>query len=700
MKLLQTLFIFFISLSITSNAQTAIMFLENNKGIEEDSLGSVVLWENQIEAYGDATQSVSALGGEQMQESYPGKVNVGFYNEGSHMILDGTNEFIKDNSFSVFYVGKATPTNKGCSLVGNYVLDGSWSNISGLRLIMNTSGTIKLHWGNPYYHDVDLGKITHGGYFFIGFSMDENRNYKYFDSTSDIFITGTLDKTITHNDDDFKFNIFSHIDGEHSEATEVVEFLMYDDGLNDTDFQAQYDRLAKDYADLVESEFSVKEVSPSEKLNISKNAELQITFSLAVDTNSVLPEVSINKGEITPSGKWELKEANVLTYKNSEPWPYGALVSVKLTTGLTSTDNIAVDIDATSEYIYLVETENNYTYEKIELDAIATVDYPQAGHKLPLKMVLPTNVDGKLPIHIWVHGGGWSGGSAATSNASYSPHDTYLAEKLGIATLGIAYRCTGSSGKFNLAMEDIDAAYQWAIANAEKYNFDTTKVFFSGGSAGTPLAALASQRYSSVIGFIGFNGIYDFLNDAGNSWGRNDWYGQETPTAEANSAIFNLRENPPATIVMHGDADNTILYTQSTLFADAINAAGGQAEAVIYPGEVHAFFNQGKQAYEDVLWEMVRFIEEIIEQKTNTALSAEQECKEHKIYPNPTSNLLHIEGSVDEVSIYDLCGVQLYKSHNNNNNNPIDTSQLNSGTYIICISDHNGKMTTRRMIKE
>ena len=210
-----------------------------------------------------------------------------------------------------------------------------------------------------------------------------------------------------------------------------------------------------------------------------------------------------------------------------------------------------------------------------------------------------------------MHGGGWSGGTVATSNASYSPHGEYLAENLGIATLGISYRCRGSNGNFTLAMEDIDTAYQWALANADTYNFDMTKVFFSGGSAGSPLASLASQRYPAVIGFIGFNGIYDFVNNQGR-FGRGNGFGQEEPSAESNSAIHQLRSNPPATILMHGDKDTTILYTQSTLFADKINANGGHARAVIYPGEVHAFFNKRKPAYQDVLIEMANFMFEVL----------------------------------------------------------------------------------------
>ena len=623
-------FIFIISCT-SLLSQTKVLSLENAKGIVADNLGSVTLWENQIDGYGNATQSDTNLGAEESQETYPGKTTVLFNKDGSFLELEGSSTHISDNSYSLFYVGKAEneETGKPASLLGNYDMSGGFSSCNGIRFVRLQDGKIGFDYARPNYTRVNVGsnEIPADDYFFFGFSMDASGNYQYFDSTSPIVTSGTITNTMHVNaNENLKFNILEEVAGAKTyNHTEVVEVTMYDGTLDTTAFQNEYNRLATEYAELVTSEFSVTDVLPVIRTGLTKTSDIVISFSQNVDSNSDYPKIFVNKSNTEATGTWNLSLANTLTFTPAENWPANALVSLQIQEGLRSTENVAIGLAKGASYNFIVEAEVVFDYEDIEFTEIATVDFPIVGHKLPLKLTTPIineNTTEKFPVHIWVHGGGWSGGTQETSLAAYSPHKDYLAENLGIATLSISYRCSGSNGTFSLAMEDVNTAYQWALDNADTYNFDMTKVFFSGGSAGAPLAALAAQRLPNVIGLIGFNGIYDFVNDAGD-FGASNWYKQNIPSETDNSAFFQLSDNPPATIMMHGDADTTISYTQSTLFADKINANGGSAEAVIYPEEVHAFFNPGKPAYEDVLIEMVNFINGVLnEQATSVTESA------------------------------------------------------------------------------
>ncbi|MDO6737766.1 alpha/beta hydrolase fold domain-containing protein [Wenyingzhuangia sp. 2_MG-2023] len=676
---------------------TSLIFsLKNNIGIIEDELGSVIRWENQIDGYGDATQSNSSLGGEQLQETYPGKVTVGFNKEGSYLELEGTNTAVSDNTFSFFYVGKANPTNRIASLIGNYDIDGAWDKISGIRIVKLTDGSVKLQYGTPGLKIVTLGSIPGDGYFFIGFSMDASGNYTYFDSSSPIIKEGTLSAAILQNNANFQLNLFDDIHGPKTyDHTEVVELSLYKETLTTIDFKNEFTRLSTEYPELVKGEFSVTETLPSERTNLSVNSNITVVCDQAIESSSVFPKIYIDKNETEVAGNWVLSPSNTLTFTPSENWPHNALVTVKIEEELTSTDGVSIDTSKGTTYNYIVETDKNYgESENIVFTSIATVDFPQVGHTLGLKMNLPTHREHKVPVHFWIHGGGWSGGTVAASAGDFSPHGEYLAENLGIATLGIGYRCSGSSGTFTLAMEDVATAYQWALDNADTYNFDMTKVFFSGGSAGTPLAALSSQRLANVIGFIGFNGIYDFVNDAGD-FGTGNSYKQNVPSEEANSPIFQLSSTPPATIMMHGDADTTISYTQSTLFADAINSHGGSAETVIYPGEVHAFFNKGKSAYEDVLIEMVNFMSKTL--TAEESLSVETLYKKGKLiaYPNPVQqgDFLNIflnsnfKNKEVEVQIINLLGQVVLTStmqpKDESNQLYINTKNYKKGGYIL-----------------
>ena len=696
-------------------AQTKVLSLENGNGIVVDSLGSVIRWENQIDGYGDATQYISALGGDQLLETYPGKVTVGFSKDGSFLELEGSNASLADNNYSIFYVGKANPEGKPASLIGNYDVDGAFTSCTGIRLLRLADGSIVFDYAKPNYVRVQLSTIPSSDYFFFGFTMDAAGNYEYFDSSAPIIKTGKINDTmVPSQNEDLKLNLFEERDGPHTyNHTEVVEVSMYDDVLSSIEFQNEYDRLASEYAELVVSEFEVTSVLPDDdsfREGIAADAPIVVTFDQSIDETSEYPKIYINKSETEASGSWVLSPSNVLTFTPTENWPARSLVTLKLDDGLRSTDNAIIGLEKRDSYGFIVDAEETFAFETYELEEpIATIDYIArtgesiVGHKLPIKITTPVideNTTAKFPVHIFVHGGGWLGGTAETSSADYSLHKDYLAKSLGIVTLSISYRCVGSGGTYSYAEEDVDRAYQWAIDNAETYNLDMTKVFFSGGSAGTPLAALASQRLPNVLGFIGFNGIYDFVNDAGD-YGAGNWFKQDVPSEIANSAIFQLSDNPPATLLMHGDADNTISYLQSINFADSINAKGGSARVIIYPGEVHSFFSRDKTYHEDCFYEMAKFMTEVLEDHKATALDETLSSEDNvAVYPNPVkvgesfnvsfNSALNTE--MVNVQIINQLGQILQISNINadttSNIFSVNTGDLKRGHYILKVSSN------------
>jgi len=709
-----SLFIIFLFFFFSCFSQTKTVSLENAKGIITDEFGSVILWENQIDGYGDATQSNTALGGDKLLEAYPGKVNVGFSKNGSFLELEGSNTSISDNTYSVFYVGKANPEGKPASLIGNYDVPGNFNNCSGIRFLKLADGSIAFDYAKPNYVRIILSTIPGDDYFFFGFTMDASGNYKYFDSSAPSIKTGKINNTmVPSQEEDLKLNLFEERDGPHTyNHTEVVEVSMYDDVLAATEFQNEYNRLSTAYAELVISEFSVTNVLPNDdsfREGISVDAPIVVTFDKSIDETSEYPKIYVNKSETETAGNWVLSPSNVLTFTPAENWPARSLVTLKIQEGLKSIDNAIISLAKRDTYGFLVDAEQTFAFETYQLEEpIATIDYigrtgeSIVGHKLPIKITTPIidqNTTEKFPVHIFVHGGGWLGGTAETSSADYSLHKDYLAKSLGMVTLSISYRCVGSGGTYTYAEEDVDRAYQWAIDNAETYNLDMTKVFFSGGSAGTPLAAMASQRLPNILGFIGFNGIYDFVNDSGD-YGAGNWYKQDVPSETANSAFFNLSDNPPATILLHGDADNTISHTQSTRFADAINAKGGSAKTIIYPEEVHSFFSRDKAFHEDAFYEMANFITEQLEKAAVLSISDIQSEGEIMAYPNPVKKgntlTLQLDSNFSsdkiEAQIINYLGQVVVKStmslKGDSKAVAIDTKSLKSGIYLLKIRDY------------
>ncbi len=390
--------------------------------------------------------------------------------------------------------------------------------------------------------------------------------------------------------------------------------------------------------------FNVTSRTPVNSTQIATTESICLIFNkeVSLETSNGI-DVFINKEPSNETFTWSVNSGNTLSLHPNETWIPGSLISLMIKPSAISVDGFAFN-GTTSEFKYIVDTENNFGFERIEIPTLVTRN--NGTHNIPLKVALPTDRNNPVPVQFWVHGGGWSGGTESDSWSFHGPHSEYLAEELGIATIEIAYRCMGSSGTFAQAMEDIDAAYHWAVDNAENYNLDIENSFFSGGSAGTPLSSLAAQRYPTIKAYVGFNGIYNFVENPGSAWPAPNIYEYCTPSCEANSALFNLRANPPITLLLHGDQDGTINHTQSTLFADAIVNAGGEAKVIIYEGESHAFFNQGRVQYEDCLYEVAKFLNDHdITQSLQTGTEEAGKAKQTEIciWPNPVAESITIK---------------------------------------------------------
>jgi hypothetical protein len=81
----------------------------------------------------------------------------------------------------------------------------------------------------------------------------------------------------------------------------------------------------------------------------------------------------------------------------------------------------------------------------------------------------------------------------------------------------------------------------------------------------------------------------------------------------------------------------------------------------------------------------------------STAGVEDQNQLDISIFPNPTSDIVYIEGNYSQlkVVVYDILGKQVMNKPITNN---IDVSQLEKGIYILQLSDGD-RLTTQRIIK-
>lgn len=97
----------------------------------------------------------------------------------------------------------------------------------------------------------------------------------------------------------------------------------------------------------------------------------------------------------------------------------------------------------------------------------------------------PVGVDGPRPLVLWIHGGGWAAGSRAGFEE--------VAEdcaSMGYVSATTDYRLTIDGYRFPAQLEDVSAALQYLLDNAEKYQIDRNRVVVGGDSAGGHLALL------------------------------------------------------------------------------------------------------------------------------------------------------------------------------------------------------------------
>ncbi|KAJ7587111.1 Alpha/Beta hydrolase protein [Mycena floridula] len=117
-------------------------------------------------------------------------------------------------------------------------------------------------------------------------------------------------------------------------------------------------------------------------------------------------------------------------------------------------------------------------------------DIPESEDCLFLNVVSPSNMTGPLPVVVWIHGGGYTVGSALLFQGS----DLVRESNYGVVAVVIQYRLgvfgflagekIKAGGALNAGLLDQDSALRWIQKHIAKFGGDPTKVTIWGDSAG------------------------------------------------------------------------------------------------------------------------------------------------------------------------------------------------------------------------
>lgn len=218
-----------------------------------------------------------------------------------------------------------------------------------------------------------------------------------------------------------------------------------------------------------------------------------------------------------------------------------------------------------------------------------------------------------MPLLVWIHGGGWSGGSKAGM-----PYLSRLNN--GYVVASVEYRFS-QKAVFPAQIQDCQAAIRFLRANADKYRIDPTKVGVGGGSAGGHLAALVgtsggqdkfpkiggndsqSDRVQCVCDIYGPADFWTVIKQAEADkdvvykykWNEGDPYsrliggklGEDREKCDAVSPVHYVSKDNPPFLILHGDRDAQVPFAQSEELTELLTKAGVECTLQRLPGAGH-----------------------------------------------------------------------------------------------------------------
>lgn len=229
------------------------------------------------------------------------------------------------------------------------------------------------------------------------------------------------------------------------------------------------------------------------------------------------------------------------------------------------------------------------------------------NYEAKLDVYQPPNPGTPTPTVVFIHGGGWVGGTKESAVLNILP---YL--EMGWAVVNVEYRLAKVS-LAPAAVEDCRCALRWVMRNAKEYNFDVNKLVVTGHSAGGHLAlttgmlpaaaGLERQCYgteelkvAAIVNWYGITDVNDLLDDSPNVKAYAvQWLGSLPNRAEVAKRVSPLqyvRKDLPPILTIHGDADPTVPYSHATRLHDALNKAGVTNQLLTIPGGKHGGFTK------------------------------------------------------------------------------------------------------------
>ncbi|MCA1595600.1 MAG: alpha/beta hydrolase [Chloroflexi bacterium] len=217
------------------------------------------------------------------------------------------------------------------------------------------------------------------------------------------------------------------------------------------------------------------------------------------------------------------------------------------------------------------------------------------------------DVSGPQPTLIYIHGGGWVGGTKESAFMSVVP---WLA--MGWNVINVEYRLARVSPA-PAAVEDCLCALKWVVSHASEHHVDPSKIVVTGDSAGGHLSLMSGMtpqeagldrqcpsstdaplpKVAAIVNWYGITDVADLLQGPNRKSYAVAWLGSmpnREEIARRLSPLTYVRAGLPPILTIQGDADPTVPYSHSLRLREALDKAGVPNELVTIPGGKHGQF--------------------------------------------------------------------------------------------------------------
>ena len=240
-----------------------------------------------------------------------------------------------------------------------------------------------------------------------------------------------------------------------------------------------------------------------------------------------------------------------------------------------------------------------------EYQVIPNVTYLVASnYEAKLDVYKRRDAAGPQPTLIFIHGGGWVGGTKEQSLMSLMPWF-----EMGWNVVNVEYRMARVA-LAPAAVEDCLCALRYLATQAKTYDIDVNRLVLTGESAGGHLslttgmipesAGLGRQcpgvplpKVAAIIDWFGIADVADLLEGPNRQTYAVAWLGSlpnREEIARRVSPLAYVRPGLPPVLAIHGDADPIVPYQHSVRLTEALTKAGVLNQLVTIPGGKHGGF--------------------------------------------------------------------------------------------------------------